>query len=63
MAPKTLREREKELQTLFATAEGREQLRALETQYQAAGGRVRATRASVITYLIVYERERGLIVG
>ena len=62
MTPKkTLREREKELQSLLATPAGRAELRELESRYAAAGGRVRPGRASLITYLLVYERGRGLI--
>jgi hypothetical protein len=60
---KTLRERQKELQSLLATPAGREKLQDLETQYRQAGGRVRPASASVITYLLVHERERGLIAG
>jgi hypothetical protein len=58
---KTVHEREKELQTLLATSAGREALRALESRYSAAAGRTRPVKASVITYILVYERERGLI--
>jgi hypothetical protein len=58
---KTLRQRQEELQALLATPAGREELRALESRYQAAGGRLRPPRTSVITYLLVHEREQGLI--
>jgi hypothetical protein len=61
MSPKkTLAQREKELQGLLATP-GREELQALGAHYHAAGGNLRPGRASVITYILVYERERGLI--
>jgi len=62
-AKKTLREREKELQTLLASPSGRVELQKLESGYAAAGGAVRPDRASLITYLLVYEREHGLIAG
>jgi len=58
---KSLPEREKELQTLLASPAGRVQLEALESRYVALGSRVRPGRASLITYLLVYERELGLI--
>jgi hypothetical protein len=58
---KTLRERELELQALLATPTGRETLRELESRYGAASGRLRPGKTSVITYILVHERERGLI--
>jgi len=58
---KTLQQREKELQTLLANPEGRGELEQLESRYHKASGRVRPERTSVITYILVYERERGLI--
>jgi hypothetical protein len=58
---KTLEHREKELQGLLATPEGRQKLNELESQYQAASGQLRPARTSVITYILVHERERGLI--
>jgi len=61
IAKKTLPEREKELQSLIAHAAGRKELQELECRYHAASGRVRPERASLITYILVYERERGLI--
>jgi hypothetical protein len=62
-ATKTLKEREKELQALLATREGKAQLEALADHYYARGGRSRPPRTSLVTYLIVHEREQGLIVG
>jgi len=63
MAPtKTLQQREKELQALMATPAGRKELQELDRRYQATG-RMRAANTSVITYILVYERERGLIAG
>jgi hypothetical protein len=58
---RTLRQRQEELQALLATPAGREELRALESRYRAAGGRLRPPRTSVITYILVHEREQGLI--
>ena len=62
-ATKTLREREKELQALLATREGKALLEALADHYYASGGRARPPHTSLVTYLLVHERERGLIVG
>jgi hypothetical protein len=61
VAKKTLQQREKDLQSLLATPEGRKELEALEARYRAAGAKLRTTNTSVITYLLVYERGRGLI--
>jgi hypothetical protein len=63
MEVKTLRARELELQHLMATPEGRRQLQELANLYQDAGGRARHEKASVITYILVHERQQGLIVG
>ena len=56
---KTLPQREAELRTMLATAEGRADLEALAARYAAHGGDVR--HGSVVTYILVYERTRGLI--
>jgi hypothetical protein len=62
MTPKkTLRERETELRSLLATPVGRDELEELASRYAAAGGGVRREKASLITYIIVYERQHGLI--
>jgi len=61
IAKKTLPEREKELQALLATSEGRAILQDLDSQYHAASGKVRPAKASLITYILVHERQRGLI--
>jgi len=62
MTPKkTLSEREKELQILITTPAGREELQQLDSRYHAASGNGRPARTSVITYILVHERERGLI--
>jgi hypothetical protein len=58
---KTLEHREKELQALLATPAGRQKLHELESRYQAASGQLRPARTSVITYILVHEREHGLI--
>jgi hypothetical protein len=64
MTPKkSLRQREQELRSLLATPAGRDQLQELGSRYSAAGGRMKPENASVITYILVYERERGLICG
>jgi hypothetical protein len=59
----TLQQRQAELQALLATPLGREELRQLQARYQASGGRLKPPGTSLITYLLVHERERGLIVG
>ncbi len=62
MTPKkSLQVREKELQSLMATPAGREELLKLEARYSEEGGRLRPGKSSVITYILVHERERGLI--
>ena len=60
---KSLHQRERELQTLLATPAGRDELRDLSYRYSSAGGRLRPERASLVTYILVHEREGGLIVG
>jgi hypothetical protein len=62
MTPKqTVPEREKELQALLATPAGRAELEALDSRYGAASGKVRPAKASIITYILIHERQRGLI--
>ena len=58
---KTLQEREKEMQALLATPTGREQLRQLESRCQSRSGRLRPANTSVITYILVHEREQDLL--
>jgi hypothetical protein len=58
---KTLPQREKELRCLLATPAGRQELQELESRYQAASDNSRPARTSVITYILVHERELGLI--
>ena len=60
---KSLLQREGELQTLLAAPAGRDELRDLTYRYSAAGGRVRPECASLVTYILVHEREGGLIGG
>jgi hypothetical protein len=62
-ATKTLPQREKELQSLLATAAGRQELQELEDRCRAEGGAPRPPRTSVVTYILVHERSRGLIRG
>jgi hypothetical protein len=62
-AKKTLPVREKELQALLATPAGRKELQELESRYHATDGRMRPTGTSVITYILVHERDQGLIAG
>ena len=59
---KTLQQREKELQTMLADAAGKLELQALASQYHAISGNPQASRTSVITYILVHERQRGMIV-
>jgi hypothetical protein len=59
---KTRHEREQELQALMSTPEGRAGLQALASRYQADGGSARPERTSVITYVLVHERLKGLII-
>jgi hypothetical protein len=64
MAPKkTLNVREAELRSLLTTPDGREKLRKLASRYYAASGRLMPASGSPITYILVHERERGLISG
>jgi len=57
----TLQERERELQSLLATAEGREQVQELACRYATMGSKLRPPGKSVVTHILVYERELGLI--
>jgi hypothetical protein len=62
-ATRTLEQRQKELQALLATPAGRNELQDLESRYHAASDRSKPPRMSVITYILVYEREKGMIDG
>lgn len=57
---KTLHERERELQDKLQTPGGPAELEVLADAYADAGAGPRL-RTSVITYILVYERGRGLI--
>jgi hypothetical protein len=59
----TLRAREEELRSMLATPAGREKLHLLAAGYFAASGNLMPASASPITYILVHERERGLIIG
>lgn len=59
--PKSLREREKELQCLLADPTGRKQLQELESRYLRDSGKMRPANTSAITFILVHEREQGLI--
>jgi hypothetical protein len=64
MSPKkTLQQREQELRNLLATSAGRAELQELAAHYYSVSGRLRPANASLITYILVYEREHGLICG
>ena len=58
---RTLAQREKELQSLLATPAGRKELGELESRYHEASGRLRPASTSIITCILVHEREAGLI--
>jgi hypothetical protein len=60
---KTLPQREAELRAKLATPRGQAELKDLESRYAAAGGGFRPERSSLVTYILVYERARGLIDG
>jgi hypothetical protein len=62
-AQKTLHEREVELQAVIGKPSGRDELEAMAAKYQASGGKSRPPRTSVITYILVHERSKGLIGG
>ena len=58
---KTLQEREKDLQALLATEAGRKEIQDLASQYAAESGKLRPSGKSAITYILVHEREQGVI--
>jgi hypothetical protein len=60
-AKKTLQEREQELRPLLGSPAGRKELQELAARYYAASGRLKPAGTSAITYILVYEREQGLI--
>jgi hypothetical protein len=60
-AKKTRVEREKELQTLLGSPAGKAELEALADRYAASGSRLRPGGTSLVTYILVCERERDMI--
>lgn len=58
---KPLREREKELQEMLASKEGRAELKTLERKCTLFSGRSKPRKKSVITFILVHERAQGLI--
>jgi hypothetical protein len=60
-AKHSLQERENELRSLLATPAGREKLQELASRYHAASGKLRPAGTSIITYILVHERQQGLI--
>jgi hypothetical protein len=60
-AKKTRLEREKELQTLLGSQAGKAELEALADRYAASSPRIRPARKSLVTYILVCERERHMI--
>ena len=56
-----LQERTKELRSLLATPAGRKEIQELASRYHEASGKLRPEGTSVITYILVHEREQGLI--
>ena len=60
-AKKTRLEREKELQTLLGSLTGKAELEALADRYTASGRRIRPLGTSLVTYILVCERERDII--
>jgi hypothetical protein len=58
---KTLQQRQQELRTLLLTLAGQKELNELESRYQKASGKVKPGKASAITYILVHERDQGLI--
>ena len=62
-AKKTLQDREKELRALMATQTGRDEIQELATRYCRVSGKLKPAGTSTITYIVVHEREQGLIDG
>jgi hypothetical protein len=60
-AKKSRLEREKELQTLLGSLTGKAELEALADRYAASSSRIRPARMSLVTYILVCERERGML--
>jgi len=60
-ATKTLRDRETELRTLLANPAGRLEIQELASRYSTASGKLMPRGTSAITYILVHERQQGLI--
>jgi hypothetical protein len=60
-AKKTRLEREKELRTLLGSLAGKAELEALADRYAASGCRIRPGGTSLVTYILVCERDRDMI--
>jgi hypothetical protein len=60
---KTMREREKELQLKLQTPTGSAELEDLAGEYAEMAGSPRRNGPSVITFILICEREQGLILG
>ena len=60
---KTIQERTKELQSLLTTPEGRIELQDMADRYGAVNDQLKPERTSVITYILVHERQEGMIEG
>jgi hypothetical protein len=60
-AKKTRRERERELQTMLGSLAGKAELEALADRYAASSQKIRPRRTSLVTYILVCERERDMI--
>ena len=58
---KTLQQRTAELQLLLSNPAGRQELQELQSRYYAASGKSKPPKTSIITYILVHEREQGLI--
>jgi len=58
---KTVLQREKELQLLLATPAGRTELHELEARCHETNDRIRPPKTSVVTFILIHEREQGLI--
>jgi hypothetical protein len=59
----TLEDRQRELRALLATPSGRAQVQELAARYCRASGKPLPAGKSPITYILVHEREQGLIRG
>lgn len=60
---KSFHDRQEELRVLLATPGGRAELERLASRYAEESGKLRPARTSIVTYILVHEKERGLIAG